>query len=133
MGWTLAWIHFTAAAAAFAYGAWPWRARYWAEEEVLRFLASPPAPGSGKNSILPPGRTAATLGGIPHRAMPASICASCSESPRKTRRLGIFTVRVSPSIVSVVGASWTNPDRSSLYRSPTPSDNSLPPPRCPGF
>ena len=29
--------------AAFAYGAWPWRARYWAEEEVLRFLASPPA------------------------------------------------------------------------------------------
>jgi predicted alpha/beta-fold hydrolase len=29
--------------AGFAYGAWPWRARYWAEEEVVRWLASPPA------------------------------------------------------------------------------------------
>jgi predicted alpha/beta-fold hydrolase len=28
--------------ASFAYGAWPWRARYWAEEEVVRWLASPP-------------------------------------------------------------------------------------------
>jgi predicted alpha/beta-fold hydrolase len=28
--------------AAFAYGAWPWRARYWAEEEIVRWLAAPP-------------------------------------------------------------------------------------------
>jgi predicted alpha/beta-fold hydrolase len=26
----------------FAYGRWPWRARYWAEEQVVRFLASRP-------------------------------------------------------------------------------------------
>jgi hypothetical protein len=29
--------------ASFAYGRWPWRARYWAEEEVIRWLASRPA------------------------------------------------------------------------------------------
>jgi predicted alpha/beta-fold hydrolase len=28
--------------AAFAYGPWPWRARYWAEEQALRWLASRP-------------------------------------------------------------------------------------------
>lgn len=29
--------------ASFAYGRWPWRARYWAEEEAVRWLASRPA------------------------------------------------------------------------------------------
>jgi hypothetical protein len=29
--------------AAFAYGAAPWRARYWAEEQAIRWLASRPA------------------------------------------------------------------------------------------